>query len=507
MNKYIYAVLSAILMALTITFDELWFIALIGLVPYFYCLIKNKLTSKEAFKYGLVFGTSYYFIVLHWIMSMYPLDRYGLSKWQSIVALITGWILLSLYEGLWLSLIAIVFIKLRGSNVWFNSILLGFLWVFVEWGQQQGSLGFSWAILSISQVKFTPMIQIASVFGALAITFIVVIVNALIGTALVYKNDKKVVKTSVIIASIILICNITFGLYRLGKDMGGEKAKVGIIQGNISSYEKWNSDSLNNHLKTYLDLSYNLVMNEGKVEFIVWPETAIPVTLFKKQYVLDKYIELAKKTESNLIVGAYHEKDGKSYNSVYNISPNGVISEPYSKRQLVPFGEFLPFQKLVLRTMPFLANVNMFENSITSGKEAITLKTSRGKVGSIICFESIFPPLSSDLVRNGAKLLVLVSNDSWFKDSKGVYQHLNQAVLRAVENNRYLVRAANTGISVVIDSKGRILKSIGALEQGYIMSDVVLIEENTLYSTLGDIIILFAFNFIFCLYIRKKVYH
>lgn len=507
MNKYIYAVISAVLMALTITFDKLWWLALVGLVPYFYCLIKNEFTLKTSFKYGLVFGGIYYFIVLHWIISMYPLDRYGLTNGQSLVALILGWIFLSFYEGLWLSLIPVAFTKLKNNNPWIDSILLGFLWVLVEWGQQQGVLGFSWGILSMSQVDFTSMIQIASVFGALSITFIIVLVNGLFANSILHIKNKKVSKLLICSLAFILIGNITFGIYKLNKEIKGEEIKVGVVQGNISSNEKWETTSLDSHLKTYLELSYGLVKNEGEVDYIVWPETAIPITLFKRNAILDRYKELSHKTGANLIVGAYHEEEENSYNSVYNIEPSGEVSKPYSKRQLVPFGEFLPFEKFITKTMPFLSKINMFEDAITPGKEAITLKTSKGEVGSIICFESIFPSLSRELVSNGAEMLVVVTNDSWFKDSKGIYQHLKQSLLRAVENNRYLVRAANTGVSVVIDSKGRVLDGIDALETGYIVSDAKLITDNSLYNDLGDIIVVFASIFIFFRYIRKKLYH
>ncbi|MGL5151445.1 MAG: apolipoprotein N-acyltransferase [Clostridium sp.] len=501
--KYLLTIISAVVMALTLTFDKLWIIALIGLVPYFYVLYSNKLSIKDCFKIGLTFGFTYYFVLLHWILSMHPLDRYGFEGITSIIILLVGWIFLSLYEGLWLAIIPVIFNKVRYSNR-INIVILASLWIIVEWAQQIGSLGFSWGRLAISQVGAQLMIQSASLFGSLFISFILVVVNSLICYGIIYKRKSVVLKRIITVIILILTVNMGFGFIWFNRDENENSRRIAIIQGNISSNDKWNSSSLNKHLNTYLGLSYQAYNNE-QLDYIVWPETAIPVTLLENEHVLNKYKELARNTNSTLIVGAYHEESEQSYNSIYAISKDGEVSEPYSKRQLVPFGEFLPFENILSKVMPFLKDINMFGEGITPGERANVLTTPKGKIGGLICFESIFPRLTRDLTKEGAELIVIGTNDSWFKDSRGVYEHLKQSVLRAVESNRYVVRAANTGVSATINNKGVVTEGIEALQQGYLVSDVKLISNNTLYTYVGDIIVFIASIFLLVIYIRKRL--
>ncbi|MEG1457607.1 MAG: apolipoprotein N-acyltransferase, partial [Bacilli bacterium] len=177
---------------------------------------------------------------------------------------------------------------------------------------------------------------------------------------------------------------------------------------------------------------------------------------------------------------------------------------PYSKRHLVPFGEYIPFKKSLEKIIPSMKDFQLM-GELDPGDGFYLQKTEHGKIGGIICFESIFPSIVRGSVNEGAELIILVSNDSWFKDSSAVYQHHKQAIMRAVENNRYIVRAANTGISSFIDNKGRVIEETELLKEEVVNSKVSMISDRSIYSVVGDIIVLFGVLWIGIIYVRKKL--
>lgn len=507
MNIYLLAIISGILMALSMSFDFLWSLAWIGLVPLFYVLLKNTLSFKQSFKVGLTYGFTFYIILLHWLFELYPLDNFGFTKVQAVVVLTLGWIFISLYEALWLSLIPIVFSKFKQSPL-INIFLLCSLWIIIEWAQQLGSFGFSWGRLAVSQVSVPLLIQSSSLLGSLFISAFIIFINISFVYLIIYRKNLLKIKQVIICLISIVSLNAIYSLYNLNKDSNGEKITYSIVQGNISSSDKWNSNSLDSMLTKYLDLTYKSIDDANKlyndIDFIIWPETAIPVTLYENQRILNAYKKVSSDSGADFLLGAFHEENDLSYNAIYNFSPNGEVSDPYFKRHLVPFGEYLPFANTISKLIPTLNNMNLFSDSLTPGDEVNILNSSRGNIGGLICFESIFPDITRYTTMSGSNILFLVTNDSWFKDSIAIKQHLKQAALRAVESNRYVLRAANTGISAVINNKGTILETIAPLKDGYIIGEGELINQNSIYLYLGDIIVFISFCFILTLYKKKK---
>jgi len=171
------------------------------------------------------------------------------------------------------------------------------------------------------------------------------------------------------------------------------------------------------------------------------------------------------------------------YNSAYLIIPEKKTMGKYDKTHLVPFGEYVPFKKW----LPFLGKIVAQVGDFSAGKVGQTLPWRREQLGVQICYEIIFPGLSRAMAKNGASVLVNITNDAWFGKTSGPYQHFSMTVFRAVENRRSLTRSANTGISGFIDPAGRILASTDLLQDAVATQTVPMLKERSVYTQIGDL--------------------
>jgi apolipoprotein N-acyltransferase len=172
-------------------------------------------------------------------------------------------------------------------------------------------------------------------------------------------------------------------------------------------------------------------------------------------------------------------------NSAYLLRPDGVVAGRYDKVHLVPYGEYVPLRQL----FPFIGKLVAGIGDFRPGKGFDPLVSDGRRLGVLICYEGIFPEAARDYKRNRADLLVNITNDAWFGRTSAPYQHLSMTVFRAVENRLYLVRAANTGVSAVIDPTGVILSRTGLFERTVLKGEVKFIDEKTFYAAYGDLFV------------------
>ena len=267
-----------------------------------------------------------------------------------------------------------------------------------------------------------------------------------------------------------------------------------IMQGNISSYEKWEISGLENSMKVYETLIEEYY--DEKTDICVFPETAIPAIIYQDSRTYNYLFDLAEQNNMTVFTGAIYENDTDRYNAVMAFDKNYDFINPYGKRHLVPFGEYLPLDKIVTKVFPFVSNMTLFDTVLTVGEDAGVMNINGVNYGGLVCFDSIFPELARKSVKDGADILVLVTNDSWFRDSPAIYQHNAQAALRAVENNRYVIRAANTGVSSFISNTGKILRQSNVLQREVLTQDVEIVKNKTVYTICGDIILYFSWGYV-----------
>ena len=307
------------------------------------------------------------------------------------------------------------------------------------------------------------------------------------------KNKKTAVFA--LSALFVFTANLVFGTIRMEvkeKDGADTAIQAAVIQGNISSNEKWSQGSTELTTERYIELTEKCVSETG-VEIVVWPETAIPVKLRYYPSLVNRLSALSEKLGIYLFVGALDTEIDESgdvceYNAIYMFDQEGNLSENvYYKRRPVPFGEYVPMRKLVFTLFPFLDSLNMLSDDLTPGTESKVFGLDGTAAASLICFDSIYETLALDAVRDGAEFLMISTNDSWFADSAALTQHCNHARLRAIETGRYVLRAANTGISAVIDDCGNTIAVKPALETGYATAGIYPESDRTLYSYVGNI--------------------
>jgi apolipoprotein N-acyltransferase len=331
-------------------------------------------------------------------------------------------------------------------------------------------------------------VRSSAIFGSYFVTFTVVAVNFCIAIAII---AKKYIKLAAVVAISFFCLNLTLGIaVTLSYSESGEKITVAAAQGNMSSSEKWSNDGSQSAIQIYSKLTEDAAEEGAKI--VVWPETALPYVLYEYDDMCDRVSRLAKDNEVTIILSAFTRDDEskEKYNSIIEVKPDGSFGETvYSKQRLVPFGEFVPMREFVTFIFPPLANIGMLEDDLLAGEGSVVIDSEEGMIGCGICFDSIYEKVISDSARNGAEIIVIATNDSWFSDSAALDMHNSQSRLRAIESGKYVVRAANTGISSIIDPMGNVNQELGALERGYIVGEVSMIEGNTIYTHIGNLFV------------------
>ena len=511
-------VLSGALSALPVVLPRLGFLQWVAMIPAALVLLdsaKDKsLRLRKMYGRGLMFFWAYYAVGFHWFFYMYPLDFAGLSNAASLVVVLFACFGLSFLQAFFSAFtFVIIAVICRLDPIVKRPYIVPFVgaatFVIAEWFQTVGWWGVPWSRLPLGQVEVPLLIRSASLFGSYFITFVIVGVNFCIACAILNKSFSKILLS----VAVSLFClNLALGtLVTLTYKKEGESITVAAAQGNIPSGEKWDEDSLDHIIDTYESLTVAAASNGATV--VVWPETAIPYNLSKRPDIEWFVCNLAKENEVTILLPVFTEDEESDlfYNSIVEVRPDGKIGKNiYSKQRLVPFGEFVPMRDLVMVLVPPLAEVGMLEDDLLPGGESVVLETVDGKIGCGICFDSIYEDLIRDSVLNGAEIIAISTNDSWFSDSAALSMHNSQSVLRAVENGRYVVRSANTGISSIIDPMGRVVDSLGANREGYVTAEVNLRNDLTLYTRIGNVIVwlCIAFDSIFVLvflYTKKKI--
>ncbi len=506
--RFLCLVFSGALTGLTLVLPEIGFFEWITLIPI--CMVVLRRATDREVKLrslyfdGLVAFYSFYLVCYHWFIYLYPLEFInGMTKGGALAVVCVAWFGLSLLQALMGGLVFLLAGVLLRSRACENlkilaPLVFSGLWAVFEWTQTIGWWGVPWGRLPIGQTEFAWGIQNASCFGSYFITFVLVAVNSFAALALLSLNEERFVRLCASVAATFVVFQYASGafIYFTTPVDAGTKIRVACVQGNISSAEKWNESGSQQTLDTYMNY-LAMAVDEG-AELIVLPETAFPYDLTNKDGKYSTtFSGFTAKHGVYLIVGAYvSDEDQNSYNALICFTPEGEqLDTVYSKRHLVPFGEYVPMRPVIETLIPPLAELVLSNNDVTAGEGAQIINIYKGNeisLGSLICFDSIYDELTLESVREGAELICLATNDSWFTDSAALYMHNAQAQLRAVESGRYVARAANTGISTVIDPHGDVLESLPPLVGGIIVQEVYASNARTIYSYIGNSFVYFS---------------
>lgn len=492
MKKSVFlSILSGLFLSLSFSSFNLWLFGWCGFIPLFIAL-ENK-TLGQAFIIAYLGG------IVFWILDIY---------WLIHVTLI-GQAVLILYLAIYFGVFGCVFSLARGLPAARRLFFIPVAWVLLEYMRSYLFTGFPWSLIGFSQYRNLPVIQIADITGAWGVSFLVVLVNAALYLTL---RKQSRIKIS-LIASAILILSLIYGFHKLSyrpNFLGGARSlKIAVIQGNIPQDLKWNKQAVNFILNDYKELT--IAASKDNPDLIIWPEASVPGLWGQDDAEFAQVFSIARQLKINLLVGAVSHFQQNYFNSALSIDKSGTPTAIYSKLHLVPFGEYVPLKNI----FPFLETITPI-GDIEPGSD-YTIFKQPADFGVLICFEDLFPALSRQFVRRGAKFLVNITNDAWYKEGSAPFQHFAASVFRAIENRVYLARAANTGISGFIDPFGRPLSVVHNARgceifvKGYSSQSIYLLPfKPTFYNRYGDLFVIFCILFGVCVVIfnfsdRKKL--
>ncbi len=475
------ALASGALTALSFPKFNLSFLGWISLIPLLFILTERK--PKSSFLLGLMAGFSHYAILLYWIPHV-PAYYGNLSFGFSFLV----YLLLVLFLALYWAFFSLIFSKLYRSYPKLAFLAAPLVWISMEYILTYVMTGFPWCLLGYSQFKNLFFIQLASITGIYGLSLFLVLFQSMFVFSIRFRKRSPFF----VALGLILLIHLG-GFLSLKKGIADENAfTAAVIQGNVSSDIYWDRISTQEILElfeSHIHLSQRSY-TEG-AGLIIWPEFSVPLCFSCSEelyrYFKERLFKFVKETNCTLLLGTNEEKSNHEetqyFNTALGLRPDLSISQ-YYKMHLVPFGEYTPYKKIFF----FIEKVTHAIGDITPGTQYSLHSYKDLKFGSPICYEIIFPNQVRKFTKKGANFLTTITNDGWYGKSSAPYQHFAMAVLRAVENRRYLLRAATTGVSGIIDPYGRILSQSEMMTKTYILGKIAPSETLTIYTRFGDVL-------------------
>ncbi len=453
-------------MSLAMPKPGIWPFAWVGLAPLFVAMRGSA--PRAAALYGFVMAAVYFGIICSW------LTIFGYLPWFASVFLLMA--------------VPVAVFAAVSSRLMPNKIgLLGYVavpsvWTAMQWARSLGPLGFTWGSIAHLQANVPSIVQMSSITGPWGIDFLICFFNLALANTIIPAPAKRRFGP-IAIASIIALAVIAGG--NLSIESAPELktgANIAIIQGDLPHEVDISPEYLEIAYQHYSDMTRKA--SAAGADIVVWPETALPVRITGAWDLLVSYV--ARYNRVNCIIGGLDPPsdpyEPRSYNAALFYDRLGRKTGAYHKVHLVPYGEYVPLRK----QMPWLERYGIRAIDIMPGKSFSIVPTEIGRVGVSICFESLFPQISRLETRNGASMLIVMTNDSWFLQTQAARGHLMMAKLRAVENRRYLIRAAGTGISAIIDPYGRSVTELEIFKDGIVSGRITPLHTLTIYTRIGD---------------------
>ena len=432
---------------------------------------------RRAFGLGLITGLIYFTGTLYWIARVMIVYG-GLSAWAAVPINAAFIAYLALYPAIF----AVVMARLAGRRGRAAVMAAPVVWVATELGRAVLFTGFPWVLLGYSQMDALPVAQIASVFGVYGVSALLVGVSA---AAVTLVGERRYMPVAAM--ALLVVAVAVWGERRLaGSELtrAGVPVRVGIVQGNVDQAQKWNPASAQTIFQSYLRMTAQAI--GGGARLVLWPESSAPFHFEEDPLGAEQVRALARQSRVSILVGsdqAEHGGAGRLFNAAFMVGPDGSTAGVYRKIHLVPFGEYVPLERLLFFAAPMTAEVGTF----SAGDTPDLLPVDGHRISVAICYEIVYPSLVRQFVAGGSELLTTITNDAWFGDTSAPYQHFAQASLRAIEEGRYLVRSANTGISGIVDPYGRIVARGPLYEPAVMMGDARFLRDTTVYARTGDI--------------------
>ena len=484
--QYLIALLCGALLACLTLAPLKWFFAFFVIVPPIIWMLDGAKRPQQSFLIGFLFALSYFLLGFYWIHQAFLISP---VPYLGPIAVILLAALFSFYWG-------VAFFAAR--KIWPNDyrrfFSLAFFWAIAFWAQGIIFGGFPWNLPAQSWLFSSALAQNLSWAGIYSASFLTILCAACFA-AFDQSNWRKALPLP--LAAMMLFSLLWLGgLWRLQQaEVQPSSANIIIIQPNIAQIHKWDPAYRQTIINTYFSMSARALRRAAqKPTMMIWPEAALPINIERAPQLRQALASLlpphiALTTGLLRFEHAERRKRPRVFNSLFLIDHQGEIRQTYDKNHLVPFGEYLPFQTFLERLG--LQQVTGQRGGFASGQSRALLRwpsaPSMPQAVPLICFEISFPreiPKTADARR--PDWIINITNDGWYGSTPGPYQHFDIARLRAIEFGLPVIRAANTGISAVIDPYGRVLKKIPLNTQGIIHAPLPKALPPTLYERLRE---------------------
>jgi apolipoprotein N-acyltransferase len=437
----------------------------------------------RAFALGLTTGVVYFTGTLYWITGVMAVYG-GMALWVAV--LVNG--ALIAYLALFPAIFALIMRRLVSTAGVTALLAAPLAWVATELGRTYVFTGFPWVLLGYSQAEVLPIAQLASLVGVYGVSALVAAVSATLTVMAVGRVEAGRYRYLPGALTVVLLLTIAiWGSVRVGRaalTRAGESIRVGLVQGNVDQAAKWNADRASTIFQNYLALTRQAIQ-EG-AELVLWPESSTPFYFEADRADAERIQSIARQAKVSVLLGSDQVEPGlptKYFNSAFLVRDDGTVGGVYRKMHLVPFGEYVPLKRLFFFAAPLVEAVSDF----SSGENAALLPFGAHLISTAICYEIVYPDLVRQFVTGGSELLTTITNDAWFGETSAPHQHFAQASMRAIENGRYLVRSANTGISGIVDPYGRVLAKSAIFVPAVVVGEARLLRTRTFYTRTGDV--------------------
>lgn len=447
--------------------------ALAVLSPAVLFAVAASAPPRRALQAGFLFGLGCFGVGVSWVFV--SIDQFGGGPVAAAVVTAGFVVVLSVFPALTAAGGRLLPVGAWGRQGWTVLFLLPALWVLLEWVRSWLFTGFPWLLLGYAALD-TPLASIAPVGGVYALSLVLAVTGGTLAWLLLRPGWRRAL---VVVGWLGVLGAGLAATDREWTEPTGATVEAALVQGNIPQDIKWHPDYQEAIRERYVELTTDVL----GADLVVWPETAIPQLYHR---VAEDFVEpigdVVRAMGGTLILGVpYRDAARESmHNSIVAVNPQRSV---YHKRHLVPYGEYVPFRDWFGRSLDFLgAPMADYE----PGPTAHPLETPVGPLGATICYEVAYPRAVASTAGESVALLN-VSNDAWFGDSLAPHQHFQKARMRSLENGRDMIRSTNTGISAVIDARGRVRERLPSFEPGAAIVEVRPRHGVTPYTRYGEL--------------------
>ena len=368
-------------------------------------------------------------------------------------------------------------------------LLAPIAWVATEILRAHTLFNFAWCLLGYSQHANLPVIQVARYAAVYGVSFVVAGVAATLAYVAVEPVPAARRRAGLVTAGLLaLVWGHGYWLLRTPLPEQA-RLRVGLVQASILQEDKWEPGRAWQNIQAHLALTEQAAAAGARL--VVWPESAVPSFFDREPVVSDLLREAARRHRVHLVFGnddrdaGDDERRFRIWVGAKMLDPSGELTLRYHKMRLVPFGEYVPIQSVLAAAG--VGKLVQRVGEFTPGDELAVGSADGSRLAVFICYEAIFPDLVRGFARRGADLLVNITNDGWYGRTSAPHQHMAMAVFRAVENGKFLVRAANTGITAIVDARGRVLRRTALFDRTALVGDAAIVPGRTPYTRYGDV--------------------